>query len=83
VEISHGRRQEILISKYVSVKRPYPVTKNPDLMFFGVSAFDSDWLTMNGIVKVLPGLLLGYASDALFTNFLKGPYTDLCKGCSL
>jgi hypothetical protein len=24
-----------------------PITKNPDLIFFGVSAFGSDWLTVD------------------------------------
>jgi hypothetical protein len=40
--VSYGRRQEILISKYVCVKRPHSCHQNPDLMFFGVSAFRSD-----------------------------------------
>jgi hypothetical protein len=52
-------------------------------MFFGVSAFGSDWLTMDGmsqIVIVLPGLLLNHTPDAPFTNFLKGPYIiALCE----
>jgi hypothetical protein len=63
-----------------------PVTKNPDLMFFGVSAFGSDSLTIDGmsqIVIFLWGLLNNHASEALFTSFLKVPYTDLSKGCNL
>jgi hypothetical protein len=50
-----------------------PVTKYPDLMLFGVSAFGSEWLAMDGmsqIVKVLPGSLLNHASNALLTVFL-------------
>jgi hypothetical protein len=45
-------------------------------MFFGVGAFGSDWFTIDGmsyIAIVFPGWLLNYASDGLFTNFLKGP----------
>jgi hypothetical protein len=74
--VSYGRRQEILSSKYVCLIGHIPVTKNTDLMFFGVSAFRSDLFTMDGmshIVIVFPGWLLNHESDALFTNFLKGP----------
>jgi hypothetical protein len=31
------------------LNRHIPVIKNPDLMFFGVNAFGSDWLTMDGL----------------------------------
>jgi hypothetical protein len=31
------------------LKRHIPVTKNPDLMFFGVSAFGSDWFSLDAL----------------------------------
>jgi hypothetical protein len=52
-------------------------------MFFSVSEFSSDWLTMDEMSQIFiipPGLLLSHASDVFFTDFLKVPYTDMSKG---
>jgi hypothetical protein len=80
------RRQEILINKYIWITLPYSCHWYPWLdilwcerIWHGLAYYERDVVNCH----LFPGLLLIYASDTLLTKFLKGPWTDLSKGCGL